>query len=182
MDQKAIGHFKTITKHKLMVMKYCFRIGLYKQGLLHDLSKYSPVEFLAGCKYYQGNRSPNNGEREDTGVSMAWLHHKGRNKHHFEYWIDYGLYPCDTIITGMRMPRKYVAEMMMDRICAARVYNGDAYHDGQPLEYYNKSKGKLWFIHKETRRELEFLLKMLKQKGERKTLSYIKHVFLKEKD
>lgn len=182
MDQKAIGHFKTITKHKLMVMKYCFRIGLYKQGLLHDLSKYSPVEFRAGCKYYQGTRSPNNAEREDTGVSMAWLHHKGRNKHHFEYWIDYGLAPCDTIITGMRMPRKYVAEMMMDRICAARVYNGDAYHDGQPLEYYSKSKGRLWFIHKETRKELEFLLKMLKEKGERKTLSYIKHVFLKEKD
>ena len=50
-------HFKTITKHKLMVMHYCFRIGLYKQGLLHDLSKYTPSEFLVGCKYYQGNRS-----------------------------------------------------------------------------------------------------------------------------
>lgn len=46
-------HFKTITRHKLLVMQYCFRIGLYKQGLLHDLSKYSPAEFLVGCKYYQ---------------------------------------------------------------------------------------------------------------------------------
>ena len=72
-------HFKTITKHKLMVMGYCFRIGLYKQGLLHDLSKYSPAEFLVGCRYYQGDRSPNNAEREATGVSTAWLHHKGRN-------------------------------------------------------------------------------------------------------
>lgn len=62
---KAWGHFKTITKHKLMVMKYCFRAGLYKQGLLHDLSKYSPTEFLVGCKYYQGDRSPNNAERGD---------------------------------------------------------------------------------------------------------------------
>lgn len=57
-------HFKTITKHKLLVMHYCFRAGLYRQGLLHDLSKYSPVEFLVGCKYYQGDRSPNNAERE----------------------------------------------------------------------------------------------------------------------
>ena len=71
-----------------MVMHYCFRIGLYKQGLLHDLSKYTPSEFLVGCKYYQGNRSPNNAEREDTGVSTAWLHHKGRNKHHYEHWVD----------------------------------------------------------------------------------------------
>ena len=91
---KAWEHFKTITRHKIYVMKGCFRVGLYRQGLLHDLSKYSPTEFLVGCKYYQGgSRSPNNGEREATGVSLAWLHHKGRNKHHFEYWIDYGLGP-----------------------------------------------------------------------------------------
>ena len=81
-------HFKTITKHKLLVMRYCFRIGLYKQGLLHDLSKYSWPEFRVGCRYYQGNRSPNNAEREAPGVSTSWMHHKGRNKHHYEYWVD----------------------------------------------------------------------------------------------
>ena len=85
---KAIGHFCTITRHKLLVMKHCFRVGLYRQGLLHDLSKYSWTEFKVGCKYYQGDRSPNNAERETTGVSLAWLHHKGRNKHHYEYWIE----------------------------------------------------------------------------------------------
>ena len=66
-------HFKTITRHKLLVMKYCFRIGLYKQGLLHDLSKYSPTEFLVGCKYYQGTRSPNNAEREDLSLIHIFL-------------------------------------------------------------------------------------------------------------
>ena len=81
---KAWEHFKTITTHKLLVMKYCFRIGLYRQGLCHDLSKYSWTEFRVGIRYYQGNRSPNNAEREDTGLSTSWLHHKGRNKHHFE--------------------------------------------------------------------------------------------------
>ena len=109
-------HFKTITKHKLMVMKYCFKIGLYRQGMLHDLSKYSWTEFSAGCKYYQGNRSPNNAEREATGLSTAWIHHYGRNKHHFEHWVDYGI-DCDTIIKGVPMPRNYIAEMVMDRIC-----------------------------------------------------------------
>ena len=62
-------------------MQGCFRIGLYKQGLLHDMSKYSPTEFLVGCRYYKGYMSPNNAERADRGYSSAWLHHKGRNKH-----------------------------------------------------------------------------------------------------
>lgn len=80
------GHLHTINTHKLEVMKNCFRVGLYKQGLLHDLSKYSFSEFIPGVKYYQdGNRSPNNAQREAEGCSTAWLHHKGRNKHHYEY-------------------------------------------------------------------------------------------------
>lgn len=171
-------HFKKITKHKLLVMKYCFRVGLYKQGLLHDLSKYSPTEFLVGCKYYQGTRSPNNAEREDIGVSTSWLHHKGRNKHHFEHWVDYSLDGEHTIM-GAQMPRKYVAEMVMDRISASRNYLGDAYTDGQPLEYFLKSKERLWFIHPQTQKELEALLRILNDHGEKKLLHYIKYRYLK---
>ena len=174
-------HFKTITHHKMLVMKHCFRVGLYKQGLLHDLSKYCPVEFLVGCKYYQGDRSPNNAEREDTGVSMSWLHHKGRNKHHFEYWVDYSLEDKEHVINGAKMPRKYVAEMVMDRISASKNYLGDdAYTDSAPYEYFMKNKDRLWFIHKETSRDLEAVLHMLADKGEEKTLAYIKHVYLKK--
>ena len=88
---KAWKHLCTILHHKNLVRAGCFKIGLYKQGLLHDMSKYTPTEFLVGCKYYQGTMSPNNAEREDKGYSAAWLHHKGRNKHHMEYWIDYGV-------------------------------------------------------------------------------------------
>lgn len=174
------GHFKTITKHKWMVMKYCFRIGLYKQGLLHDLSKYCPSEFFIGCKYYQGDRSPNNAERESTGVSTAWLHHKGRNKHHFEHWVDYSL-DGKHVIMGAKMPKKYVAEMVMDRISASRTYLKDAYNDAQPLAYYMESADKLWFVHPETKRDLKALLTILKDHGEEKTLRYIKHVYLKKK-
>ena len=57
------GHFETITRHKLLVMKYCFECGLYEQGLAHDLSKYSPTEFIPGCIYYQGDHSPNEAPR-----------------------------------------------------------------------------------------------------------------------
>ena len=94
--RKIRGHLKTINEHKLLVMKHCFRIGLYKQGLLHDLSKYMPSELLMGFLYYDdGKSSPNNGERRDKGYSAAWMHHKGRNRHHFEYWTDYSLHPVE---------------------------------------------------------------------------------------
>ena len=175
----AWGHFKTITSHKFLVMKYCFKVGLYKQGFLHDLSKYSPTEFMVGAKYYQGTRSPNNAEREATGVSTSWLHHKGRNKHHFEYWVDY--VPGDEhIINGVPMPRKYVAEMVMDRISASRNYLGDKYDHTQPLSYFLKSKERLWFIHPDTKRDLEALLRILNDHGEEVLLSYIKNVYLKK--
>ena len=172
-------HFKTITHHKLLVMKYCFQVGLYRQGLLHDLSKYTPVEFLPGCRYYQGTSSPNNAEREDKGVSLAWLHHKGRNKHHFEYWVDYALQD-DRMIMGAQMPRKYVAEMVLDRISASKNYLGDAYTREEPLKYFLKTRDKLWFIHPKTKKELEALLRILNDHGEKKMLHYLKYRYLKE--
>ena len=104
---KAWEHFKTITKHKILVMQGCFKVGLYRQGILHDLSKYSPEEFLVGVKYYQGDRSPNNAEREAIGYSSAWLHHKGRNKHHYEYWIDYSTKEIKGGIAPAPMPKRY---------------------------------------------------------------------------
>jgi hypothetical protein len=172
-------HFKTITKHRMLVCKNCFKVGLYRQGLTHDLSKYSWTEFSKGCKYWQGDRSPNNAEREDTGISLAWLHHKGRNKHHFEYWIDYDV-ESPNLLGGMKIPEKYVAEMIMDRIAACMVYMGDRYTDAAPYEYYMRGKEHLWFVHEECREQLEFLLGMLKDQVEKKTFHYMKHVFLKK--
>jgi hypothetical protein len=172
-------HFKTITHHRHLVMKNCFKVGLYKQGLMHDLSKYSPVEFSVGAKYYQGTRSPNNAEREATGLSLAWLHHKGRNKHHFEYWIDYSLDKNEGMV-GMKMPEKYVVEMVMDRIAACMVYMGDDYTDRSPLEYYEKGKGR-YLMHPETMELLERLLTMLADKGEAYTFDYIRKQVLHNK-
>ena len=160
-------------------MHYCFKVGLYRQGLLHDLSKYSPAEFIVGAKYYQGTRSPNNAEREDIGVSTAWLHHKGRNLHHFEHWVDYSMEP-GKVIMGTKMPRRYIVEMLMDRISACRTYNRKKYTDKAPLAYWLKNKEKLWFIHPATARELEGLLRMLAKYGEEKTFWFIRHVYLKK--
>ena len=106
---RAIEHFKTITHHRHLVRQYCFRLGLYYQGLTHDLSKYSPSEFWRGVKYYQGDRSPNDAERRENGVSLAWLHHKGRNRHHFEYWIDYCIGDDGKVyMGGCKMPRGHI--------------------------------------------------------------------------
>ena len=175
--KKIWRHLKTITQHKLVVMKYCFRVGLYKQGLLHDLSKYSPEEFWRGVYYYQGNRSPNAAERETHGFSKAWLHHKGRNKHHFEYWIDFGIKKEDGLV-GHKMPLEYVMEMVMDRIAACKVYKGKDYTNRSALEYYEREKNFI-VIHPETRKLLEKILHMLAEKGEKKTFAYIRKLLKK---
>lgn len=175
---KAWEHFKTITKHKLLVMQGCFKVGLYKQGILHDLSKYSWIEFKSGVQYYQGNRSPNAAEREEKGFSEAWLHHKGRNRHHYEYWTDLGPVKEKGFV-GVKMPLKYVVEMVMDRIAASKVYKKEAYKDSCALEYYEMTK-RYVIMHPETRALLVRLLKMLSVKGERYTFAYIRRVLLKK--
>ena len=167
-----IKHFKTNTHHKFVWAMYFFLIGLYRLGLTQDLSKFSPTEFWAGAKYYQGDRSPNEAERADKGYSAAWLHHKGRNRHHLEYWVDYtGNNDCP--MDGVRMPEKYVAEMICDRIAASRTYRGAAYRDEDPWKYYEGSR-KHYLLHPETRALLEKLLLMLRDDGEDVTLEYIR--------
>lgn len=181
---KIWKHFCTITKHKILVLEGCFKIGLYKQGLFHDMSKYSPTEFWVGCKYYQGYMSPNNAERMDKGYSSAWLHHKGRNKHHLEYWIDYDVSRSSdkthSAMAGMKMPVRYVCEMFIDRVSASKNYQKKAYTDRSPLEYYDRSIDH-YLIHEDTAALLELLLNMLALKGEKETFSFIKTEVLKGK-
>ncbi len=175
-----VAHFKTISEHRKLVRGYCFRLGLIKQGLTHDLSKYSPVEFWRGAKYYVGYRSPNDIERRSTGRSLAWLHHKGKNKHHFEYWIDYVINEDGSVgFGGNRMPKKYVAEMFCDRVAASRIYLGDKYTDSSPYDYFMKAR-KWTMMHEETAAELEKMLRMLKEEGEDATFAYIRS-WLREK-
>ncbi len=173
------GHFRTITKHRHMVLWNCFRVGLFWRGLTHDLSKYSWTEFRTGLRYYQGGkRSPNAAEREACGYSSAWLHHKGRNKHHFEYWTDLNL---DTGVYGpVPMPTPYLVEMVMDRIAACKIYRGETYMDAAPLEYLERAKESP-SIHPETLKKLRFLLVMLRDKGEKETFRFVRRVVLKNK-
>lgn len=168
---QIVKHFETITKHRHEVIKNCFKAGIPIQGLLHDLSKYSPSEFVVGAIYYQGDRSPNEGEREAYGYSKAWMHHKGRNKHHFEYWTDYD--PKTRRMSAVNMPYRYIVEMFCDRVAASKVYLQDAYTDDAPLAYFERGK-KNRLIHPETSATIEKLLKMLSVKGEEYTFKYIR--------
>mgnify|MGYP003264615900 FL=1 len=179
---KWLRHLCTVHHHRALVRKYCFKLGLYRQGLMHDLSKYSPTEFFVGAKYYQGYRSPNTAERLDRGYSSAWLHHKGRNKHHLEYWIDYSLQKDGYPLTGMEMPVKYVAEMLCDRIAACRVYQGEAYTDASAWQYYeNGLRVNTMIMHPKTGELLETMLHMLAEKGEEETFAYIRREVLGKK-
>lgn len=179
MIKNFLGHLRTITAHRHLVMLHCFKAGIIKRGLLHDLSKYSPTEFIPGVIYFQGNRSPNEREREVNGYSMAWIHHKGRNKHHFEYWTDYSI--KTGTLDPVRMPDEYIFEMFCDRVSASKIYNKDKYNDRCPLEYFLKAKKKR-AIEKVTAHRLEFLLRMLADKGEDYTFAFIRKKVKKIKE
>ena len=178
--KKAIRHLITITEHKVLVARHCFQMGLYLQGLTHDLSKYTPAEFWNGVRFFRGNMSPNAGEIDLKGYSDSWLHHKGRNKHHFEYWVDFS-YQSDLpyCLHPVRMPRRYVAEMIADRVAACKVYRGKDYRQEDALAYYNRSHGNLP-LHPETRRAMEYFLNMIAEEGEEKTFAFIRHCYLQK--
>ncbi len=125
-------HFALVTRHRWRVFVNCSRCGIPFRGFVHDLSKFSPSEFFESVKYYQGNRSPIGACRRAEGVSRAWLHHKGRNKHHIEYWLD-----GDCEVTPL-MPYKYAVECACDKLAATRVYAGKNYSTELPLFHWNK--------------------------------------------
>jgi hypothetical protein len=159
------GHLKTVVHHKNLVFIHCRQCGIPFQGIRHDLSKFSPVEFIPGVKYFQGNRSPNTKERELIGYSAAWLHHKGRNKHHFEYWTDYNL--KTKTVSPVKMPKKYVIEMFCDRVAASKTYLKDEYTQKAPLMYYENSTAKRCsLMNEETSELLKTLLTELAENGE----------------
>lgn len=179
MMNRFFGHLRTILTHRRAVYRHAKRVGIPWQGLTHDLSKFSPAEFWVGVKYFtDGKRSPNEGERADYGYSAAWLHHKGRNKHHFEYWVDYN--PFARRIMPIKMPLKYCLEMFCDRVAASKTYQKEKYTDSHPIEYFLGGKAHRT-IHPETSDLLESWLRMLQEKGEEETFRHIRSYYKEHK-
>ena len=171
------GHLGTVLSHKRQVFRLCRKAGITLQGITHDLSKFSPSEFLPSVKNYQGGkRSPNERERELLGYSAAWLHHKGRNRHHFEYWTDYN--PKERKLGPIKMPLKYLAELLCDRVAASKTYQGKNYTEAHPLDYFLRGKPNR-VIHPETSDFIEKMLILLRDEGEDKMFGTLKSM-LKE--
>ena len=157
-------HLRTINKHRHKVIAHCKKAGIFWQGLRHDLSKYTPTEFLEGARNYkEGKRSPNEEARLKNGYSRAWMHHKGRNRHHFEFWTDTS--PVTRRLEPVEMPVRFAAEMFCDRVAASKVYQGDKYTDASALEYFNRGKDNR-SMHPNTSALLESWLKLLAEHGE----------------
>ena len=83
-------------------------------------------------------------------------------------------------MSGMRMPARYVAEMVCDRIAASKNYKGAAYTDAAAWDYYDRSKDH-YVLHPETRRELETCLLILRDQGEDACFAYIRTQLLRKK-
>ena len=125
-------HLALVTRHRHAVLINCIKCGIPVRGLLHDLSKFSPTEFFESARYYLGNRSPISACRRTTGMSRAWLHHKGRNRHHIEYWQD------DDAEMHPLMPYKFAVECVCDKLAATKVYNGKEYSVEKPLWHFER--------------------------------------------
>jgi hypothetical protein len=165
-------HLHTVNHHRRLVRKVCFKIGIPFQGLTHDLSKYSKEEFWTSVKFYtDGTKSPTEKERLTNGYSLCWMHHKGRNKHHFEYWFD--IDPKTRKYTPVKMPIRYLKEMFADRIAASKTYLKDKYTSSSPLEYLD-SHNPGGLMHIESYNKLHEWLTLLSIKGEKETFKIIK--------
>ena len=155
-------HFVTVCRHRWVVLRECWACGIWWQGLVHDLSKFSPAEFVVSARYFQGDRSPIEAEKAAKGYSDAWLHHKGRNKHHWEYWCDYN---NDTgEVFPHKIPYRYVVEMVCDWVGAGMVYVGLRWTQDEPLRYYERVRGGRHF-HPDTEDLILIFLREIKAEG-----------------
>lgn len=151
---KYLKYFNTICIHKWYVFIECVKLGITWQGIVHDMSKFSLSEFIPSAKYYNGNGN-------DVEYQNAWLHHKGHNKHHWEYWVDWNSSTGEYLLSDI--PIKYLKEIYADMIGASKAYNKWNFDNKEPLKYFiDKCKG--WKIKDEDRYWLEFKLNELAKK------------------
>lgn len=143
---RIFKHLIRIIKHKYWVAHYCFQLGLYWQGIVHDWSKFSYTEFSRSIKYWDDAISPLANEKNIHGYSETFLHHRGRNPHHYEYWV----HSLDEGGVPAKMPRKYALELVCDYLAAGRTYNKDFTY-GSEYNWWIKFLSSPRAIHPETK-------------------------------
>ena len=171
--KKAYMHFRTIGKHRRIVRRLMCKCGYLWQGMIHDISKYSAAEFLPSARYFQGNKSPIETEKARIGYSAAWMHHKGHNPHHWEYWIDFN---SGGEVIANRIPYRYVVEMMCDYVAAGMVYNKEQWTQDDPIKYFEATLHGRHY-HPETERLLRVLFTEISKRGVEKTCELVRSRF-----
>lgn len=151
--KNSLKHLKVIIIHKYYVGIECFKVGLYWQGIVHDLSKFHPVEFIESAKYFTGDRSPIDNAKDVNGFSNAWNHHKGINKHHWQYWID----QIDGKCVPCKIPDKYLLEACCDIVAASKTYLKNEYHPTKAFNYFKSNK---WIM---LEKDKDFMEKKIKK-------------------
>ncbi len=172
-------HLKLVHTHRKYVRKNCFKMGLWWQGLTHDLSKYSLTE-LKICKYYHGKKSPHQAAREDLGYSPSWIHHYHTNKHHFQFWWDEDE---EGKIIPMKMPYNYLIESFCDMLGASKAYNPECWEPKMLLNYWEqKCLGKR-IMHEDSVNILDYFIRQLALDGEENFFEWYNDLkdFIKEK-
>jgi len=141
---KAAKYLKYLVQHKYRVMKTCFDFGLYRQGIIHDLSKFHPVEWFPYQNSFYGKRTP----EVRKAFDRAWLRHQRINKHHWQYWV---VLRDDKTPQPLEMPIDYAIEMICDWYAA-----GGAKSWAEPIDWMGRQNGML--LHPQTR---SFVVEML---------------------
>ena len=158
---KIFKHLRVVMKHKFLVFCNACKMGIPWTGLIHDTSKFTPTEFLLSAKYYKGDDSPTIKEREfHDGFSHICVHHTGRNKHHWQYWIDYN--GKNMVIN--RIPYKHSVEYVCDIIAASKVYHPKNFKYEVVYEYFTKHM-QYYVMHPATKEFIVWCVNEVIEKG-----------------
>ena len=119
-----------VLRHKWYVFIECCRRGIPWRGLMHDISKFLPGEFMPYARYFYGPRdlTEQEGQGAQSAFDLAWLKHQKRNPHHWQYWA---LQEDNGGVKYLEMPDHYRKEMIADWIGA-----GQALGKPDLLEWY----------------------------------------------
>lgn len=85
--RKYFEYFLYVVRHKWYVMMMCFRFKLYWRGIVHDMSKFLPSEFIPYANYFGCLQDVSKGSPTDIKFQKAWKLHYNRNDHHPEGWF-----------------------------------------------------------------------------------------------
>lgn len=105
---KQVKYARYVALHKYYVARECFKRGLYWRGVVHDLTKLRPDEWLPYANFFYSDEQTK--EVKDA-FFIAWLKHLNRNSHHWNHWV----VQSDGGVTKVfEMPEKDRIEMLCD--------------------------------------------------------------------